>query len=356
MMHEDSLGADDGLDQEWEGSAKRPRLSSPQDHEICLKLLVSPNAAGKIIGRGGADIKALRDELSIVVRIVGLENAFPKAPDHQIAVILGGVDNINVALETVIAKIVEAEPSADATLRLTALMTQNAVSCTIGTKGATISEIKKESGCSISADPGTYQGEQLVTVTGGYENVHAALCLLTPIIANSADSVQFADARYTMGSAKGDWGKGDWGKGKELGYGKGKDMSYVKGKDMSYGKGKDMSYGKGKDMGYGKDTGFSVGMSKGKGKAQPATHALSAAEEERMVMESDACIQFSIPKDSIGRVLGKAGASSKEISTLTGAQLKIEPREEDGLVVLSGQLHSVHKAHCMVVGRVLSSY
>merc|ERR1712118_592797 len=128
-----------------------------------------------------------------------------------------------------------------------------------------------------------------------------------------------------MGSAKGDWGKGDWGKGKDIGYGKGKDMSY----------------GKGKDMGYGKDTGFSVGMSKGKGKAQPAAHAFSAAEEERMVMESDACIQFSIPKDSIGRVLGKAGASSKEISALTGAQLKIEPREEDGLVILSGQLHSV---------------
>merc|ERR1712129_30685 len=81
-----------------------------------------------------------------------------------------------------------------------------------------------------------------------------------------------------------------------------------------------------------------------------------AVEEERMVMESQSAITFSIPKDAIGRVLGKGGSNSAEIRRHTGAHLKIEPRDEDGLVTLTGALHQTHKAHCMVVGRVLSSY
>merc|ERR1711972_614810 len=88
--------------------------------------------------------------------------------------------------------------------------------------------------------------------------------------------------------------------------------------------------------------------------AAPQAAPQIAIDEDAAVMESPSQISFTIPKDSISRVLGKGGSSSKEIRRLTGVMLKIDPCEQDptsqeGVVSLSGPLHAVHKAHCMVV-------
>jgi len=320
------------------GDVKRPRLSSPQEHEMCVKLLVSPNTASKIIGRGGNEIKVLREHLGIGLHIQGSDNVFPKAPNQQIVVLFGEREKINAAFQTVVNKIVEAEPTPPeaAPMRVTALITQSAVSAIIGTKGATISELRQESGCNISADTDNFAGEQLVHVTGHIDRIPTALALLTPLIEKSGDSFHFVKS-----------GKGMFGNGAKGGMMPGKGIGTPAG----------LSKGKGKvPLSMSAPTGMSpmAGMQQ---QVFVADHTPRVAiNEERMVMESQTTIAFSIPKEAIGRVLGKGGASSAEIRRLTGAQFKIDPREEDGLVTLSGALHSVHKAHCMVVGRVLSPY
>lgn len=308
---------------------------------MCVKLLVSPNTCGKIIGRGGAEIKAIRDQLGVGMHIHTLENVFPKAPDRQIAVLFGDRENIDGAFQTIVDKIVEAEPPPDpsALSRVSVLIPQNAVSAIIGTKGATIRELRNQSGCNISADTDIIAGEQLVHVTGHMDSLATALSLLTPLIEKSGDSLQYVEAKYGMGGAHGaqkgmfnDGGKGGMASG--MGKGKGKAPPSMSG-GMS-------------QMG---------GMPHSQHHLQEVFgHDTPHDQQEQMVMESQTSLAFSIPKDAIGRVLGKAGSSSKEIQRLTGVHLKIDPREEDGLVTLTGPLHAAHKAHCMVVGRVLSPY
>merc|ERR1711862_688655 len=77
-------------------------------------------------------------------------------------------------------------------------------------------------------------------------------------------------------------------------------------------------------------------------------------EMDPLVMESRSTIAFTIPRDTIGRVLGMGGKSASAIREATGATLSIEPNEVEGVVTLSGSLEAVHRAHRLVIGRVLA--
>jgi len=345
--------------------AKRPRLSSPEDGEMCFKLLVSPNTAGKIIGRGGAEIKAMRDQLGVGVHIHKSDNVFPKAPMQQITLLFGTREVIDSAFDSIVAKIVETEQASPEAgpLRVSCLISKNAVSAIIGHKGAVISELRLQSGCNISADTENFAGEQLVHVVGHMDKLPMALACLTPLVEKSGDSLQFAEQKYGKGG-KGmfDGGKGcSSGKGFDKGKGKGFDKGFDKGFGKSKGKGHiDMSaspYGGAGQMHHHQASSYGgAGQMHHQQAFVAQAMPRQAINEEQEVMECQTAIQFSIPKDAISRVLGKGGSSSKQITQMTGAHLKIEPREEDGLVTLTGILHGVHKAHCMVVGRVLSQY
>lgn len=78
-------------------------------------------------------------------------------------------------------------------------------------------------------------------------------------------------------------------------------------------------------------------------------------ETDELVSESRSTIAFTIPKDAIGRVLGKGGSSASAIRAATGATLSIEPNEVEGVVTVKGALEAVHRAHRLIIGRVLAA-
>eukprot|EP00927_Polykrikos_kofoidii_P023849 TRINITY_DN21826_c0_g1_i2.p1 TRINITY_DN21826_c0_g1~~TRINITY_DN21826_c0_g1_i2.p1 ORF type:complete len:381 (-),score=69.61 TRINITY_DN21826_c0_g1_i2:71-1186(-) len=365
--------------------AKRARLEFFQQTDIALKVLVTPNAAGKIIGRGGSEIANLRQQIGVTLHICGLDSCFP-GTSMQVAVLGGARQNVDQAIMFVVSKIAEDEysPRSGEALIISLAMSTGCISKIIGTRGATISKLRTESGCHLSADKEHVCGEQLLHITGQQENLAIALQLITPFIEEAGDSQGLAIMDYAAvnfgGCEKG------WGGGKGAAVGASKAIGAKGGGGKGGGKGGiDLSS---YDGGSGKGWGMQHQIEKGKGKRPggsqgesmtpsgvilpgqhqqlktPATTGLvpppesgvEFADQDPAILESPAMIAFSIPSQAVSRVLGKGGSSATEIRRATGAQLSIDPGEAEGVVTLTGTVHSVHRAHCMVVARVKSPF
>jgi len=402
-----------------QGKMRIPRLDAGQ-YEMAFKVLVSPHAAGKIIGRGGSEIAALRQQLNVGCHIHGPETPFP-GTNLQVAVYFGSHEGIDFALEGLVGKIAEAEDymHQSAQLSVHVVMSSNAVSAVIGTKGATIARLRQQVGCGFSADKDKVHGEQVVRVTGPPERLPGALALLTPIIKQSGDSLQYAQQDYSGSTGSGGWDAGGgWrsappphdraprpvmpAKGMPAkGMGKrtaapppwgGPAMQAIGGPAPPWHSSSAPPSAKRRID----SKGTWQFAKQGKGTAENAAAALAAAAaaaqeaeaeaealealeaevevevegeegaapeesipqtdqtDDERVMSSPSTIAFPIPKDSIGRVLGRGGESSERIRKATGVSLNIEPSEGEGTVVLSGTLAGVQQAHCMVVARVMS--
>mmetsp|Transcript_135671 Transcript_135671/g.377893 ORF Transcript_135671/g.377893 Transcript_135671/m.377893 type:complete len:379 (+) Transcript_135671:66-1202(+) len=369
---------------------KMPRLDTGQ-YEMAFKVLVSPHAAGKIIGRGGSEITELRKQLNVGCHIHGPENPFPNT-GCQIAVLFGSRANIDLAFEMVIGKIAEADAEMlqqGMQLTVVVVMTTNAVSAVIGTKGATIASLRQGAGCGFSADKELYQGEQLVRVTGPVERLPGALALLTPFVERSGDSLQYAMQEYSFAGAGWD---GGWALGKAplQAKGAGKRMSppgpwqmpgmqaiapgplgrrrpaspvawqppkqarFVGPKGPAIGSipPGELDWPELRETPVEEET--ALALTPGEVLGGIAAEEGTPSEDDPRVLGSPMAMAFPIPKDSIGRVLGRGGASSEEIRRATGVSLQIDPGETEGTVSLSGTLQAVQLAQRLVVARVLA--
>lgn len=380
------------------------------DTEMAFKLLASPHAAGKIIGRGGTGVASLRQQCGVNVRIT--QSCFPNT-GSQVVVLTGPRAGIDMALGLLVQQLALADAeSGQVAQQMTcmAVLTSNAVSAVIGNKGSTIAQLRRDSGCNISADKDNISGEQVLRVTGAAEQMPYALAMVTPLVERSGDSMQLAKLEY--GGGKGGPAEAvAWGYQPPKGAGKRKAFEApawpaipnVIGKGYGGRKGyhAEPAMQKGGPVGlaFPANGHAPIGAAAAAFAAEPeeeiaAEEAEVAAEagdpnlwdlaaaasapfaevrdapkrgdlgfqssveaaEDPAVTESMTTINFSIPKESIGRVLGKGGEASAEIRRETGVSLKITPTEAEGIVALSGALQAVHRAHCMVVARVLAEF
>ncbi|CAE7818247.1 Tgs1 [Symbiodinium sp. CCMP2456] len=334
------------------GPGPRPkrRRFEFQPGDVVVKILVSPATASKIIGTGGAEVKALRAQSGVTLHI--WENKFA-GTGLQVVVLGGPRPSVDQGLAFVMEKLAEEALSGSGEVVAQLLLTRNTVSKIIGAKGANIQQLRQEFGCHIEADKLTHNGEQVLKVNGPNEMLQQLLFRLTELVEGSGDSQQVANNEYgTDAGFAGTWkGKGSGpkgvfgdfgggGKGGEYGGGKGGDWGSGKGGDW-HGKGMGalgpapMAGGKGQKGfdGYGQGQYGQYG-------AQDTPMEFLQAEQDPAVLASVSTIQFAIPVESVSRVLGKGGIYSKEISRHTGAKLVIDPAvpgAETCVVTLTGQ-------------------
>lgn len=294
----------------------------------------------------------------------------------QIVLLGGARESVDQACTFLIEKISmdEMAPRKGDSLVVSLVMSRNCVSKIIGTKGATISELRKQCGCNISADMDNVKGEQLVHITGGPPELPYAMALLTPFVEESGDSPSLAFQEYSdafpeqagkgwpvggdrckgWAPAEGGCSKGwasDAGKGwKSDGYAKGWEGGGKAGKAFPADDGKAWApKGKGKSR--------TSAALPGVGDDPPMeTSELEIAHENQDILDFPTAIHLTIPSNAISRVLGKGGSSAEQIRQLAGVTLKIEPNGEEGIVRLTGSVLGVHHAHCMVIARVHSEY
>ena len=330
------------------GPRPKRRRFEFQPGDVVIKILVSTGTAGKIIGTGGAEVKALRAQTGVTLHI--WENKF-MGTGLQVVVLGGQRACVDQALMFVTEKLMEEAPASGSdAISAQLLLTSNAISKIIGAKGATISQLRQEFGCHLEADKVTHQGEQLLKVNGPGGMVQQLLIKLTEFVEGAGDSQQvanndYSDYHYGAGAAfvgnVGPWSKGKGPPAKGLFGGKG--LGGALAPMASAGKG----FG---DVGGGHPN--HIGQ-------ETMQIDLLQAESDPSVLSSVSTIQFAIPSQSVSRVLGKGGVFSKEISRHTGAKLVIDPPgpgAETCVVTLTGQVGGVNRAHCMVVSRLISEY
>lgn len=378
-------------------------------YEMAFKVLASPHAAGKIIGRGGCEIAQLRNQLGVGCHIHGQESLFP-GTGCQVAVLFGSRATIDQAFPFLISKLVEAdvEPAqldtmAVAAFTVVVVLTTNTVSAIIGSKGATIASLRHQAGCEFSADKDVFAGEQLVRVSGPLDRLPDALRLVTPFAERSGDSLTYAMQAYpaaTLGpTAPPLWPGGDggrklrpilpahaarWPAGTsgdssrwQVGLSGGTNampQPAVFGpirparRPRAWGPwpqppakvipGSEAALGTGIIPG----SGMTGELDSSTVKEEPHISApelgvpVSVPPEDPRVLEYPMTLAFPIPKDSIGRVLGRGGSCSEDIRKATGVSLQIDCGEAEGTVMLTGTLTAVHMASKLVVGRVLAEH
>ncbi|CAE7230094.1 rnc1 [Symbiodinium natans] len=330
---------------------KRQRLEF-QPGDLVVKILVSTRTASKIIGTGGAGVKALRAQSGVTLHI--WENKFRGL---QVVVLGGPRASVDQGVTFVIEKLMEEAQAgsqaaqlpgegdlSDLSVQLSVqlLLTPNTVSKIIGAKGTTIAQLRQEYGCHLEAEKVPYNGEQVLKVTGQGDMVQQLVLRLAEFVEGAGDSQQVANNDYGSygidggGDDFGTWSKGSGPKGKG---GKSVVATGTFAAPMA-------TPGKGHG-GYGPSGHFGE------------MHSLLQAEQDPSVLSSVSTIQFAIPAESVSRVLGKGGIFSKEIGRNTGVKVVIDPPvpgAETCVVTLTGQVGGVNRAHCMVVSRLLSQY
>jgi len=375
-------------------------------YEMAFKVLASPHAAGKIIGRGGCEIAELRKQLGVGCHIHGPESLFP-GTGCQVAVLFGSRATIDQAIPFLVSKIVEAdvEPAQTAVAAFTVVvvLTSNTVSAIIGTKGATIANLRQQAGCEFSADKDVFAGEQLVRVSGPLDHLPDALRLVTPFVERSGDSLTYAMQHYpasTLGpTAPPLWLGGNGGRplrpilpahaarwpaapngGGWPAAPSGGGIGALPGpgifgpvrparRPRAWGPwpqppvkafaGSEGSFDSGIIPGA---WGTTEELDAPAMKEEPQVSAtelgvpVSVPTDDPRVLEYPMSLAFPIPKESIGRVLGRGGSCSEDIRKATGVSLQIDCGEAEGTVMLTGTLTAVHMASKLVVGRVLAEH
>jgi len=399
---------------------RTPRMDLSQ-YEMAFKVLASPHAAGKIIGRGGCEIAQLRNQLGVGCHIHGPESLFP-GTGCQVAVLFGSRATIDQAFPFLVSKLVEAdvepgqlETMAVAAFTVVVVLTTNTVSAIIGTKGATIASLRHQAGCEFSADRDVFAGEQLVRVSGPLDRLPDALRLVTPFAERSGDSLTYAMQSYTAATlgptAPPLWPAGDGGRRPlrpmlpahasrwpagasgdssrwQMGLSSGatampKTAAFgpirparrprawgpwpqppakvIPGYAMR-GHSDEVTPGSEAALDTGMTTGMTGELDNSTVKEEPHISApelgvpVSVPPEDERVLEYPMTMAFPIPKDSIGRVLGRGGQCSEDIRKATGVSLQIDCGEAEGTVMLTGTLTAVHMASKLVVGRVLAEH
>ena len=150
--------------------------STSSSSPVEFRFLIDNSAVGGLIGKGGANVKRVRDESGAFVSIMKAE---ARSVTERIMLIKGSVEQIGKAALLIAELLVEAAaskerptvvaasvPSEQAQLRL--LVHKLAVGAVIGKAGAVIKETQQETGArvQVSNEPLPNSSEKTVTITG----------------------------------------------------------------------------------------------------------------------------------------------------------------------------------------------
>ncbi|KAG8842085.1 RNA binding protein, heterogenous nuclear RNP-K like protein [Serendipita sp. 411] len=152
--------------------------STPSNHTI-IRLLISHNLMGTIIGRNGLKIKNIQDASG--ARMVAQKDMLPQSTE-RIVEVQGSPEAIGKAIAEIGKCLLEDwERGLGTQLRTQSIsIPSDMVGCIIGRAGAKITEIRRLSGSKISIAKGPHDetGERMFTIVGTPESNEKALYLL----------------------------------------------------------------------------------------------------------------------------------------------------------------------------------
>lgn len=186
-------------------SAKRPRIdagwciSSQNAGDLrnaghnFMKLLVSNNTAGVLLGKGGSYLKDVENSAQCCVKLSPSKHFYPGSGGQRVVAIAGREDTIDAAISAVVTACAEADRqlaeregrAQDGRTTVQAAIPNTACGLVIGKKGAMQKTILEQTGVPIKIaqlHEATVEGERLVSFAGPTDPVIAAVTKVCKII------------------------------------------------------------------------------------------------------------------------------------------------------------------------------
>lgn len=297
--------------------------------EVTTKVMLPNSKIGSVIGKGGTVIKQIRDSSGAKVNI----SETIAGNTERVIAITGDYTQVHTAFTMMLQNMVSqpGTPSQQITDPLTGqvisvqeqpsftlLVPQSKAGGLIGKAGATINQIRTASGASVkvgnsndlSPGPGM---ERSVTVSGPLEGclqAHHMILVKLSEVKEARDASPRAGGGAGGGMAGGAVGGGGHARGGPGGGGGGGQQQY--------------------------------GMAYGGGMGTPAAAPMGG---------NYVPVQFQVPNEMMGAVIGKAGAAINEIRTMSGSDIKIgdnEPGNPMRLVTVTGSPEQIQLAQYLI--------
>ena len=312
------------------------------------------NHCGTIIGKGGVNIKAIREQSDCKVQVSELA---PGAAERLVTT-TGSIAGINKAAELMIEVLEEqaaADPAAategERTHTLKLILSNNQVGGIIGKAGVTIKAMRDESGAVIKVDPAqTMQNERVVSLSGTKAALVKAHMLTAEKIASMPpddDSKASKHQRtnppgFPMQQQYAPQGYAPQGYAPQPGYGQ-----YAP--QPAYGQHPPQpGYGQ-PPQGYQQQQQYPPQPGYSPYAPQPGGYAPQGyAPPAQGGPTADGGHEQMVPVALVGRLIGKAGSAIKELREMSGANIKVNSECEAGTqerkVVVSGTPDAVQYA------------
>lgn len=322
-----------------------------------IKMLLSNSQTGSLIGTGGSAIKSLMAQTGAKILVSGNTEHYPGTSDR--VVLISGQRDAVVLAETLIWEMIAQLSSAederqvqwDPELAFNSLGENNTVdvSCKVtipasagglilGRGGANIRAIAEESGAKLSMtskDQAIFTQERVLTISGRASSCVKCTELVVIKLDENDDVAAFVNRGTTYAAPMSAYGALNMGLASPYGVFGG-----------AVGAGGRTSRGS-RGGGHSHDAGQSQLLNSLVGSAASSTP--SAAETT---------ITLAVPNDLIGNILGRQGATIREIISLSGAKVLVSGRDEfvegttNRLVTISGSPSCAQTAHMFITQRL----
>uniref|UniRef100_A0A915HNM3 K Homology domain-containing protein n=1 Tax=Romanomermis culicivorax TaxID=13658 RepID=A0A915HNM3_ROMCU len=364
-----------------DGPKRFRNMMPPDDSRIEVRILIPTRVAGRIIGKGGENVKRLRTDFKASVTIPD-----STAPE-RIVYVSGELDNIGEVVKDVVNKMEESrlkDAPDEKNVEVKVLVHKGQAGAIIGKGGTKIKEIRDQTKTNIKVFPDTCPGatDRVCVIGGEIDAMIAAMkevvkCYVeTPI---KGPAIQYDTNNYDGNNLQGYGGyppdrnwrgpmpgmgprpgmsPGRPGMGGPGGYG-GPNMGMgahppAFGNVPYMGGGGPMGMGGGAQGGMGMGGGAPAGpqvMGAPMGMNYGAAGAVGGGGQDQTT-------QVTIPKEMAGTIIGKGGERLKSIKEQSGAYVVVEPLEQganDRIISITGTQQSIQMAQYLLQQAVRTS-
>lgn len=326
---------EDDSEMDNENPSKRQKLEGKTEGRLEgmhaeLRLLLPSRNAGAIIGKGGENIKRLRQNFRASISVPD-----SRGPE-RILVVGGKVEQICDVLTDVIRKLEKTENKEDIECEVRMLIHQTQAGRVIGRGGCKVKELRQESGAQVKvfSECCPQSTDRVTQMNGSLSQIITCLELIFEIL--DVSPIRGVNVPYNPNnfddSAAPDYGGYSEGRSR----GRGGNRGDMGGRGDGFGRGD--AFGR---MGGHQNQGFPsfdglAGFSGmpgiGLGRLGPnALGGLLGNMTAMMTMNSQkpTTTQVSIPKHLAGAIIGKGGSRIREVQAESGTTIKIDNESND---------------------------
>jgi len=294
------------LDEGWQEDEQSNKRFRTDDVELMVAILLMNRDVGQIIGKGGQNINAIRQETGARVNV---QNLIPNSFE-RIADITGGVEQVSQAVQMIATSLSEEQPT------ITLLAESRNLGPVIGKGGSTINQIRKDTQANVHISKECIGGssQKEIRISGYSEGVLQAIDSVVRLLAEGTSHVR---SPYVPGGG-GNFGPPMMGMGGRGGRG-GFNRPMFGGGAMHFPGGPDGHLGM--NMHPGPPSGLHIETN------------------------------VTVPKAMIGKIIGKGGININNIRQQSGATVVVAPGEDDSperKITITGDRQSMDIACSMI--------